>query len=333
MAIEAGILRVIGEKDGDSINAEALATITGYNTLLIERIMRLVTYAGYCNEIGENEYTANEVTHLANAPAMLGGIRHLYDLFLPIGAVLPQYLRETGVHQFPTKPEDRSPFFYGHNMQFWDFFETHPRDRADFDNLMEGRRKGLPEWYEMFPMASKLGPNTKRDPGAVLFVDVGGNKGHDAINFHHTHPEIPGRLILQDLPPMIERVRKDPPKDIELMTYDFFTPQPIKGARVYYFRNICHDWSDEQCQRILTNTVNSMERGYSTILIDDFVLPNTGAPLRGGAVDFLMMMYTSGIERSLKHWQKLLDACNLEIVKVWGLDPAYEQVIECQLKA
>ena len=39
--------------------------------------MRLVAYAGYCNEKGENEYTANEVTRLANTPAMLSAKRHL----------------------------------------------------------------------------------------------------------------------------------------------------------------------------------------------------------------------------------------------------------------
>ena len=138
-------------------------------------------------------------------------------------------MRETGIHQFPTRPEDPSPFDYSHKVPFWDFLEKSPEDRADFDNLMEGRRKGLTQWYEMFPMASVLGTDAKRDPEAVLFVDVGGNKGHEGANFHQAHPDIPGRMILQDLPPMINRVSMNPPKGIELMAYDFFTPQPIKG--------------------------------------------------------------------------------------------------------
>ena len=104
------------------------------------------------------------------------------------------------------------------------------------------------------------------------------------------------------------------------------------GARVYYFRNICHDWSDEHCQTILTNTAKSMEKGYSRILIDDFVLPNTGAPLRGSAMDFLMMVYASGMERTRHQWETLLEASGLEMIKVWGEDSGYEQVIECQLK-
>ena len=76
-----------------------------------------------------------------------------------------------------------------------------------------------------------------------------------------------------------------------------------------------------------------MEKGYSRLLIDDYVLPNTNAPLRGPAMDFLMMMYTSGIERTMRQWETLVETCGLEIVKVWGVDSGHEQVIECQLKA
>ena len=69
------------------------------------------------------------------------------------------------------------------------------------------------------------------------------------------------------------------------------------------------------------------------MLIDDFVLPNTSASLRGSAMDFLMMMYASGIERTMQQWEKLLQASGLEIIKVWGVDSGHEQVIECQLRA
>ena len=83
---------------------------------------------------------------------------------------------------------------------------------------------------------------------------------------------------------------------------------------------------------ILTNTAKSMDKDYSRILIDEFVLAGRGASPRGSAVDFLMMMYTSGIERTMQQWEKVIQASGLEIVKVWGVDSGYEQVIECRLK-
>ncbi len=79
-------------------------------------------------------------------------------------------------------------------------------------------------------MASQLGPGAKMAPEAVLLVDVGGGWGHDIQSFHKTHPDIPGRLILQDRPVMIEKFDNGTMHEgFEVMTYDFYTPQPIKG--------------------------------------------------------------------------------------------------------
>ncbi len=76
-----------------------------------------------------------------------------------------------------------------------------------------------------------------------------------------------------------------------------------------------------------------MEKGYSRLLIDEYVLPDTGAPLRGSSMDILMMMFCSGMERTKSQWVELLDRCGLEIVKVWAPRSDFEHVIETQLKA
>lgn len=254
-------------------------------------------------------------------------------MFFPIGAKLVEYMHETGVHQFPKDPSEKSPLQYTFGVNFWEFFEKHPDQRKYFDDYMATRRVGLSTWFETFPMASHLCPDARMDPEAVLLVDVGGNYGHEITAFHKAYPDAPGRLVLQDLPSMIDKVCNETPHSgIECMPYDFFTPQPVKGARAYYFRNICHDWSDEQCERLLTNTAKAMEPGYSRILIDEYVLPDTNAPVRGSSMDFLMMMFCSGMERTKHQWADLLDRCGLEIVKVWGARSDYEQVIEAQLK-
>ena len=76
-----------------------------------------------------------------------------------------------------------------------------------------------------------------------------------------------------------------------------------------------------------------MEKDYSRILIDEYVLPNTDASFRGPSMDILMMMYLSGMERTMRQWEQLLDNSGLKIIKVWGVESGHEQVIECQLKA
>jgi hypothetical protein len=75
-----------------------------------------------------------------------------------------------------------------------------------------------------------------------------------------------------------------------------------------------------------------MKKGYSRLLIDDYVLPNMGAPDRGSSMDILMMMFCSGMERTVRQWQDLLDACGLEFTHVWNTRSDYESVIKAQLK-
>lgn len=38
--------------------------------------MRLVTYAGVCDEVGENTYAATETTRLINTPGLSGAEKH-----------------------------------------------------------------------------------------------------------------------------------------------------------------------------------------------------------------------------------------------------------------
>lgn len=59
---------------------------------------------------------------------------------------------------------------------------------------------------------------------AVLLIDVGGGFGHYTEELLSKFPNCPGRLILQDLPPVIGRIQQLHPR-IEKMEYDFFTEQ------------------------------------------------------------------------------------------------------------
>ena len=45
--------------------------------------------------------------------------------------------------------------------------------------------------------------------------------------FKAKYPDVPGRVVLQDRQENIEKAIQTP--GVENMTYDFFTPQPVKG--------------------------------------------------------------------------------------------------------
>ena len=94
-------------------------------------------------------------------------------------------------------------------------------------------------------------------------------------------------------------------------------------------RNIIHNWSDTDCRKILINTASAMDMSYSRLLIEDFVLPNTGASYRAASMDLHMLFTLGAIERTESHWRKLLSEAGLEIVRIWvDGNPEHEAVIE-----
>lgn len=95
---------------------------------------------------------------------------------------------------------------------------------------MAGSRYGEARWMDqdVYPVQEKLVAGADTSPDVVFLVDVGGSTGHDIAEFNAKHPDVPGRLVLQDLPKVIEVVQELHPR-VEAMAYDFFTEQPVKG--------------------------------------------------------------------------------------------------------
>ncbi|KAG4432289.1 hypothetical protein IFR05_012237 [Cadophora sp. M221] len=140
---------------------------------------------------------------------------------------------------------------------------------ADFHCAMECHSKyNLTPWTEVYPTKTIVEAGKQ---GRALVVDIGGSKGHDLEKFRLCHPDIPeGSLILQDLPGVVQDLRVD--KAISVQPYDFFTPEPVKGARVYFMHNVLHDWTDELVSKILENVVGAMEKRYSRLLIHESLI-------------------------------------------------------------
>lgn len=104
-------------------------------------------------------------------------------------------------------------------------------------------------WFGSFPTESRF---RDTDVNAPLLVDVGGGLGHDIAAFHAKFPALPGKLILQDLPAVIENIKRLT-QEIKRMKYDFSTPRLVKGTRAYYMRQILYDWLDKEALAILGN--------------------------------------------------------------------------------
>ncbi|KAI9694159.1 MAG: hypothetical protein M1822_003430 [Bathelium mastoideum] len=107
----------------------------------------------------------------------------------------------------------------------------------------------------------------------ATIVDVGGGDGTISIALAERLSDLNFRFIVQDLPETISKIQCMPRPElrIEYQPHDFFALQTFVGADVYYFRNIFHNWPDEQCIQILRSHVPIM-RPETRLLIDDFAL-------------------------------------------------------------
>jgi hypothetical protein len=183
---------------------------------------------------------------------------------------------------------------------------------------------------DFYPVQERL--VTGLTPDQVLLVDIGGGLGHDLDEFRRKHPNAPGRLILQDLPVVIDQAGTLHEK-IERIAYDFHTEQPVVGAKAYYMHSVLHDWPDDTCASILERVAAAMKPGYSKLLISENVIPGTGADWQATALDLMVLALLSSRERTERDWRRLLGAAGLRIVKIWSTDKqnGVESLIECEL--
>jgi len=76
-------------------------------------------------------------------------------------------------------------------------------------------------WLDVVPFEDTLSPEQ------AVFVDIGGNIGHQCARLKARWPELKGKVVLQDREETIRNAPKF--KGVEFMVHDFFTTQPVKG--------------------------------------------------------------------------------------------------------
>ncbi|MCJ1397526.1 hypothetical protein MMC11_000720 [Xylographa trunciseda] len=339
VAIELHFFERLTEDGGRPKSTETLAEMTGCDPELMGRIVKHLAAERVLNEVDANHYGSTPLADSLAIPRYRDGIpfwmfNSSFDCLLPSFAKLPEYLMKTG-YKDPQSPTD-GPFQYGLQtpLHFFEWLQANPKVFETFNNHMAGYRQGRPSWMnsDFYPVQDLLGKGFyTEDKDAVMLVDIGGGLGHDIEEFQSKHPELPGRLVLQDLPSVIKEAIPKLHKAIEPMEHDFFTPEPIKGARAYYMHSVLHDWPDNKCQEILKNVTSAMTPGYSKVLINENVIPNKDPHWMGTSLDIAMMSLMSSQERTEKNWRSLLDSVGLKVVKIWSHSPGTESLIEAEL--
>lgn len=228
---------------------------------------------------------------------------------------IPKWLADNGYKQ----PRDNRnlPFHLSQNtdLHFFEWLSRRPRHQKAFNEYMSFQRVGQKSWLDVFPLRQHVLDGDEDDgkgKDRIAFVDVGGGYGHQSREVLNRLPQLRDRIVLQDThSAAIDSARKEL-AGVTVVHHDFTTPQPVRGARVYYLRNILHDWPDEACRVILSQLRDAMAPD-SVILLDELVIRDGGdAHWYGASFDLLMMANYGARERSLAEWDRMLEAVGLE---------------------
>ncbi|PSN62806.1 S-adenosyl-L-methionine-dependent methyltransferase [Corynespora cassiicola Philippines] len=328
VAVELKIFETTVQDGGRPKTDADLAAPTGASPALVKRIARACVSMRMLEEQGPGIYIPNDLTRLLAQQEYAAGIIFWCRSF----AELPDYLQSIGF-QNPQNPKDGAFQYANHCEGAFEWLKKRPKVFQAFHGYVHAVTAHRPSWHQMYPVHDYLVDSINSDGDSSALVDIGGGTGQTLQDFQASFPEFTGRLILQELPEVIEAaaamgVDKGESR-IELQVHDFFQPQVVKGARAYFMRYVMHDWPDEQCRTILRHIRDAMQPGYSRILINDCVLAEEKAAWQHISLDIFMMAQISAQERTAEEWIRLIDSCDgLKVAAIHTKGTGNEAVIE-----
>lgn len=249
---------------------------------------------------------------------------------------LPSYLKSTGYVQ-PTSLVD-GPFQAAHktDLPFFAWLDANPPYQDIFNSYMSAYRAGKVSWLDpgFYPVQERLLDQFSSTHSDVLLVDVGGGLGHDLRDLREKYPALPGNLVLQDRAEVLSEASTATGVangGFQATAHDFFTTQPVQGARAYYLHSVLHDWGDDDCVKILEALKPALTRGYSTVLINELVVPSQNAQWPVTSMDHLMLVLGAMRERTEVEWREILRRAGFKVRTIHSVEMGSESLIEAEL--
>ncbi|KAJ1553833.1 Alpha-1,3-mannosyltransferase cmt1, partial [Cladochytrium tenue] len=260
---------------GGSISLTDLQPLTPLDPVNLARALRTVMTNGMFHEPAPGVVAHTAASRLlATDPELAAWVGfNLEDIF-PAAAHVHQALQADPAgtslvragFQFAFGTVDKEPMFAT--------FAKDPVRAKRMGRAMASLTGG--EGYEVSHLVGSL-DLSDLDAAGGTFVDVGGSHGFVCVDLAAKWKN--ARFVVQDLPSTVATAPK--PSDqqvadrIEFMAHDFFTEQAVKGADVYFFRWILHNYSTPYAVKILRNLVPVLKPG-SRVVINEHCLLGPG---------------------------------------------------------
>ncbi|KIX06816.1 uncharacterized protein Z518_04792 [Rhinocladiella mackenziei CBS 650.93] len=326
-------------EEGKTITAKELSEKTGVQDALLERLLRPLVASGFITQASDGSYGSTKFSQAYTSfPGLFFTL--MFDHFLQPMTDLPKYLSKHGAAE-PTSFYV-NPYSDYHNasdsgMTTWEIMSKDPEKLKTFQlGLTTGDAMVPVTGYYDFNQLALTKEEQEKDPDRACLIDIGGGVGNVVKRILDEYKDLsPKNVILQDQGSVIDIAEREkiPPEGVKLMKHDFWTEQPVKGAKAYYFRRVFHDYSDELCAKALKQIIPVMTASDSRVLIADMLLPEimTEKEAHTAALDVACMVM-GGKERTEENFRQLFDSVGLEVVAIHRAPGAAAGVVEGKLK-
>ncbi|XP_047338037.1 trans-resveratrol di-O-methyltransferase-like [Impatiens glandulifera] len=276
-------------------------------TTSLQRLMRLLVHSGFFSKTKFNDQesylpTPSSILLTKNGiPSLLPFVQGMVD---PV--MVNPWMRLGDWF----KGEETTPFEIANGSTMWDYCDKDPVFNKKFNEAMAS---------DSMMMSMVVGKSESVFCGINSVVDVGGGTGVVAKIILEAFPNM--KCIVFDLPHVVEGLIQT--EKMMFVGGDMF--QSFPSADAILFKCVLHNWSDENCVKILKKcreAIPSKDKGGKVIIIDMVVdeendeFEITEAKL---IFDMIMMVLLTGRERNKKEWEKIFLEAGFSHYKISSL--------------
>jgi 6-hydroxytryprostatin B O-methyltransferase len=298
-----------------SISYDDLAAATGVDATQLKQFLRqLMQIRVFCEVDGRVSHTAPSKLLLNPGPGAGAVNAFVAEDVLPIVAKQVDALDKWG-HGSQELTQTALNYAYDTDKYMFAYLEENHVVRERFGNVMVFTTGADAMSYRHiltgFDWAAL---------GEATVVDIAGSMGACSVQIASANPKL--KLIVQDLPNVIERAQ-DPQQSVvpeelrsrvSFMVQDFFQPQAVNGADVYFQRMSFQNFSDKYAIQMLRALVPAMGP-HSRLIVTDQCLPPVGAPpatierfMR--TQDLNMLLLLNAKQRDYGQWNHLFKSAD-----------------------
>ncbi len=292
-------------------SASELANVVGANPSALYRLLRGVAAVGVLRADAHGRFSLTPVGACLRSDVS-ESMRSLL-----IAEMAPDHWHPWGNLEERVR-KDKPSFNSALSMPVWD--RTSSREQQYFAEIMSGGPT----------MAIQTVLTSYSFAGARKVIDVGGS--HGAFVAAVLQRERAASGVLFDLADVIAgagpTLKAAGVADrVECIAGSFFEIVPT-GGDVYLLKHVLHEWSDEECVKILRNVRKAMSHDGRIIVVEMLIIEDGSSSL-ASLLDLDMLVMHAGKERTAKEYGALFESARLKLTNVVSTPSVYT-VLEAQ---